>query len=106
MRFATVFFALLMMLSCSANEAPDTLEATPGDALEGSVTEVTTEEGGAVTAFDLETKEGTATIHIDPHRDYGFDLTHLEEHASTGDPVFVETDTEADELVAVSIEDV
>ena len=100
MRLAAGFFALLIFVSCSSGG-----EAQPEGTLEGTVGEVTVEEN-LVTSFELETEDETVTIGIDPERDYGFDLFHLEEHASTGDPVIVETETEGDDLVAVTIEDV
>lgn len=104
MRYAATFFALLVLASCSAsgtsNDSPDA-ETGP---LHGQVTDVTVEDD-VVTGFELNTGEDTVTIAIDPERDYGFDLFHLEEHVSSGDPVLVETETEGDDLVALSIED-
>jgi hypothetical protein len=98
MRFAAGFFALLMLVSCSSDEAPS-------GPLEGTVTNLNIEDGD-VTGFDLVTDSGIVPIVVDPQRDYGFDPLHLEEHQSTGDPVVVETETQDGDEVAVSIEDV
>jgi hypothetical protein len=44
-------------------------------------------------------------IRIDPSRDYGFDLTHLNEHQSTGDPVRVRLRQRDEGLYALQIDD-
>ena len=101
MRFLAGFFALLLFASCAAGQE----DATPAR-LEGTVTNLSIEDG-TVTGFDLVSEEdGIVTILVDPERDYGFDLLHLEEHQSTGDPVVVSTETKGEDVIAVGIDDV
>lgn len=105
MRFVAVFFALLVPTACSSGTtAPDAASSPVGGTFRGRVTDVTI-QNGAVTRFELTTEDDTIAVAIDPERDYGFDLLHLEEHEATGDPVIVETEAVADDLVALSIED-
>jgi hypothetical protein len=72
----------------------------------GVITEVHGSSGG-VLWFQLSplTSEDPTTWWIDPARDYGFDLSHLHEHLTTGDPVIVGGRMKAGRLVALSIED-
>ena len=95
-------FALLLFAACG--DGSGTNQETPS-LLEGVITEVTIDDG-SVLGFEMETTDGdTREISIDPTLDYGFDLTHLEEHEATGAPVAVETKLEGERLIALSIED-
>ena len=100
MRLAGVFFAALLLGAC-ASDAPTETQSP----LEGTITDVTV-DNGSVTEFEMLTSDGEdAVVTVDGERDYGFDLLHLEEHAETGDPVFVETHREGNRQIAFSIED-
>lgn len=99
MRVATIFFAMLALVSCGSNGAGE-----KPSRLEGIVTDVAIVDN-VVESFQLETDGETHTIVVDADRDYGFDLFHLEEHAHTGDPVVVELTSEGSQLVAIAIED-
>jgi hypothetical protein len=73
----------------------------------GVVTNGQRGSGGEVVSFQLlaSTSDDHATWWIDPARDYGFDLSHLDVHLATGDPVVVVGSMQASRLVALSIED-
>jgi hypothetical protein len=58
-----------------------------------------------VTGFDLDAAGESYQILIDPARDYGFDLAHLREHQSTGDPVRVRLQQREEALYALRIDD-
>ena len=95
---AATCVCLFLVAGCGGEEAPS--EVT------GTVTNVV-EEDGAVASFELSSEEGDEyEIVIGGDVDYGFDLTHLHEHHSTGDPVHVRLEERDEELVALSIDDV
>lgn len=58
-----------------------------------------------VTGLVVETDAETIDILIDPGIDYGFDLHHLSEHESTGDPVRVKIEDRGGILYALRIDD-
>ena len=72
--------------------------------LTGVITEVAG-SGGEVTGFELEAEGQAYEILIEPTRDYGFDLNHLREHESTGDPVRVRLREQGEALYALRIDD-
>lgn len=74
--------------------------------LTGVVTEVSSEGLEDVTSFELRSEGEMFTIHIADDVDYGFPLSHLNAHRTTGDPVRVETEERDGRLFALSIEDV
>lgn len=96
-----VVLAILLELGSSAcgGEAP----AAPS-VLTGVITEVAS-ANGKVTSFDMDADGESYSIRIDPSRDYGFDLTHLNEHQSTGDPVRVRLRERDEALYALRIDD-
>jgi hypothetical protein len=77
----------------------------PPTALTGVITQIAAGAGDEVTGFDLEAAGKSYNILIDPGRDYGFDLNHLYEHESTGDPVRVRLRAEDKTLYALRIDD-
>lgn len=91
--------AVLSISGCGKDEPPP-----PPSVLRGVITEVTM-DGAKVSAFSLEAGEERYEILIDPARDYGFDLTHLNEHRDTGDPVRVRLTQREEGLFAVRIDD-
>lgn len=89
-----------LVASGCGQEAPP-----PPAALIGVITEITAEDGGEVTGFDLDAGEESYEILIDPARDYGFDLSHLYEHQTTEDPVRVQLQQREEALYALRIDD-
>lgn len=73
--------------------------------LTGVITQIAAGAAGEVTGFDLRAGGKPYNILIEPGRDYGFDLNHLYEHESTGDPVRVRLRSENEALFAVQIDD-
>ncbi len=70
------------------------------------VTEVESEGLGDVRAFTIRSQGETYRFDIDPDHDYGFNLDHLNEHRTSGDPVRVRWEERDDGFVAREIEDV
>lgn len=91
---------LIAGTACSKEKTPP-----PPAALTGVISQIGAEAGGEVTGFDLEAGGKSYNILIDPGRDYGFDLNHLYEHESTGDPVRVRLRAENETLYALQIDD-
>lgn len=89
-----------VVAGCSKEKAPP-----PPAALTGVITEIAADAGGKVTGFDLDAAGEVHEILVDPGRDYGFDLNHLYEHESTGDPVRVRLRAEDETLYALAIDD-
>src|SRR5688572_8594251 len=102
MRRGAVAVGLLVALGVFAcgKEAP-----APPTVLTGVITEVAAGTSGKVTGFELDASGESYEILIDPARDYGFDLTHLNEHQSTGDPVRVRLQQRDAALYALRIDD-
>lgn len=102
MRWGAMAVGLLVALSVSGcgKEAPP-----PPAVLTGVITDITAEGSGEVTGFDLDAAGESYEILIDPARDYGFDLTHLYEHQTTGDPVRVRLQQREEALYALRIDD-
>lgn len=90
-----------LVVSGCAKEAPP-----PPSALTGVITEIAAGGDGEVTGFDLDAGGESHEILVDPARDYGFDLAHLYEHQSTGDPVRVRLQQRDAALYALRIDDV
>ncbi|HET6771497.1 MAG TPA: hypothetical protein VFH75_07650 [Actinomycetota bacterium] len=95
--------ALTLLLNLGSFACAEEQPATPST-LTGVITRVA-EAGGEVASFDLAAGEKSYEILIDPGRDYGFDLNHLYEHESTGDPVRVRLRAEDETLFALQIDD-
>lgn len=83
--------------SVAAEDAPD--EVT------GVLLDVESEGVGEVTSFTLKEGDETYEILIADDVDYGFDLGHLNEHLTTGDPVRVPLEVREGRLYALAIED-
>jgi hypothetical protein len=86
--------------ACSKKETPP-----PPTALTGVITRIAPGAAGDITGFDLEAGGKSYNILIEPGRDYGFDLNHLYEHESKGDPVRVRLRAEDETLYALRIDD-
>lgn len=81
----------------AAEDAPD--EVT------GVLLDVQSEGVGEVTSFTLKEGDETYEIFIADDVDYGFNLGHLSEHLTTGDPVTVPLEVRDGKLYALSIDD-
>jgi hypothetical protein len=92
------FCIFLVLASCSASD-----EAMPRR-ITGPVTEVRI-EAGEVTRFTVVRGAREYPVLIDSGVDYGFDLTHLGEHRTSGDPVAVELVWRGGDAYATSILD-
>ncbi|HEX6207253.1 MAG TPA: hypothetical protein VF058_02735 [Actinomycetota bacterium] len=92
--------ALLVASACASSPAGG--EAPVPRELTGAITEIARGDGGEIEVF---TVEGTHRIRIDQGRDYGFNLEHLAEHQTTGDPVRVTTESRYGVAYAVEILD-
>jgi hypothetical protein len=94
---------LVLLLGLSTSGCGGEEPASPS-VLTGVITEVAA-SGEKVTGFDLDAGGEAYEILIDPGRDYGFDLNHLYEHQSTGDPVRVRLRERDESLYALRIDD-
>lgn len=75
------------------------------DEVTGVLLDVESEGVGEITSFVLKDGDETYEIFIAEDVDYGFDLGHLTEHLTAGDPVRVPLEVRDDKLYAVSIDD-
>lgn len=89
----------------TAAVAACTSSAPPPEEVTGRITEVLRDAEGAVVALTVQAGQDRYEIQPDPARDYGFDLSHLEEHRNTGDPVRVTLEEREGRLYAVIILD-
>lgn len=71
----------------------------------GVLLDVESEGLGNVTSFVLKDGDDRYEVFIAPDVDYGFDLGHLTEHLTSGDPVRVPLEVRDDKLYATAIED-
>lgn len=94
MRRTSLLLALLLAACGQPEPAPDrvvgVIETIEGDIASFTVAEQDGDRYEIVIASDV---------------DYGFDLQHLREHETTGDPVDVRLEQRGADLVALSIED-
>ncbi|HZA26890.1 MAG TPA: hypothetical protein VE915_04465 [Actinomycetota bacterium] len=102
MQRRVVALALLLGLGSGACAGEET---APPSVLTGVITEIAASNDGEVTGFDLEAAGESYVILIDPGRDYGFDLNHLYEHETSGDPVRVRLRERDEALYALRIDD-
>ena len=97
---------LVVLAACSPQAAapPDPSPSPPPDPVTGLVTLVRF-SGDEVRSLEVESEGRTYEILIDPAVDYGFNLRHLEEHRTAGDPVEVDVEVRGNRIYAVSILD-
>jgi hypothetical protein len=98
-RLVTACLLIALVIPGCGKEAPP-----PPAVLTGVITQVAG-DGGEVTGFDLDAAGKSYEILIDPGRDYGFDLTHLYEHQTSGGPVRVRLRERDEALYALRIDD-
>lgn len=75
------------------------------DEVTGVLLDVQSEGVGEVTSFTLKEGDDTYEIFIADDVNYRFNLGHLSEHLTTGDPVRVPLEVRDGELYALSIDD-
>jgi hypothetical protein len=95
--------ALLALGACSDDPAEDAGPA-PKE-VTGPVTKVDSESLGEVTSFEVTQDGEVYVVLIDPEINYGFALSHINEHLATGDPVRVGIDERDGQLYATEIAD-
>ncbi|MDQ4126161.1 MAG: hypothetical protein M3134_11280 [Actinomycetota bacterium] len=102
----------LLGAACGGDEAEEpaaegehVAAADAPDEVTGVLLEVESEGVGEVTSFVLKDGDDTYEIFIADDVDYGFNLGHLNEHLTTGDPVHVPLEVRDDKLYARSIDD-
>ncbi len=89
-------------------EAADGATVAAEDAPEevtGVLLDVQSEGVGEVTSFTLKEDHETYEIFIAEDVEYGFALSHLNEHLTCGDPVRVPLEVRDGKLYALAIED-
>ena len=96
----------LVLLACVACGGESTLSGEDVPAtVTGDVVEVRPTDGD-VESFVVEQDGSRYEILIADDVEYGFDLAHLREHMTAGDPVQVAIEQRSDGAMALSIEDV
>ena len=96
---------LVLAASCSSTPPSEQSPPVP-DEVTGTITGVERGDAGEIAAFTVSGNGGPSyEISIDPARDYGFDLEHLVEHQTTGDPVIVTTEDRDGTAYALQIID-
>jgi hypothetical protein len=94
----TPFLLVLLLASCGGGDQ--------GEAPSELVGVVTAVQGSpAVESFTLDADGDVYTIHIASDVDYGFDLVHLHEHRTTGEPVRCVLEQRGERLYALEIVD-
>jgi hypothetical protein len=83
--FALTLVAVLLGLASSACGGSQSTSLTPDEVI-GTIVEVRATRG-EVRAFTVKSDGELVDISIADDVDYGFDLDHLREHLTTGDPV-------------------
>jgi hypothetical protein len=95
---------LVLSLACAALAACGSEESRPPAELVGAIVEVQS-DNGSVVSFTLDAGGETHTIYIAKDVDYGFDLRHLHEHRTTGEPVPCNLEERGERLYALEIAD-
>jgi hypothetical protein len=94
--------ALTAMTACNGDSSAD--EPAPEE-ITGPVTKVDSESLGDVTSFEVTQRGEVFVVYIDPEINYGFALSHINEHLASGDPVRVGLDERDGKLYATVIAD-
>jgi hypothetical protein len=102
--FLGALLALVVLGACGDDPAVDARPPAPEE-ITGPVTSVDSESLGEVTSFEVTQKGEVYVVLIDPEIDYGFALSHLNEHLASGDPVRVGLDERNGKLYATEIVD-
>jgi hypothetical protein len=102
--FLGALLALVVLGGCGDDPAEDAGQPAPEE-ITGPVTSIDSESLGEVTSFEVTQKGEVYVVLIDPKIDYGFALSHLNEHLASGDPVRVGLDERNGKLYATEIVD-
>lgn len=107
MKVRLVLSALLVLAvlgGCSDDPTVEAGQPAPEE-VTGPITEIDSESLGDVTSFEVTQKGEVFVVLIDPEINYGFALSHLNEHLASGDPVRVGLDERDGDLYATEIAD-
>ena len=107
MRLRLVVVALVALVAFGAcgDDPPDQSRAPAPEEITGPVTKVDSESLGDVTSFEVRHEDEVFQVFIDPEINYGFNLSHINEHLASGDPVRVGLDEQDGKLYATVIAD-
>lgn len=109
--FVVAAVACLALLAACGGDDPEETGGGPvaaedaPDEVTGVLLDIESEGIGEVTSFTLKEGDDTYEIFIAEDVDYGFDLGHLNEHLTAGDPVRVPLEVRDGKLYAMSIDD-
>ncbi|HVL65220.1 MAG TPA: hypothetical protein VM573_08650 [Actinomycetota bacterium] len=92
----------MLLAACGGGEETPAAPAV----IEGVILDIESESLGEVESFTLKDGDRTFEIFIDPEVDYGFPLSHLNEHMVSSEPVRCELEERDGKLYAQTIEDV
>jgi hypothetical protein len=96
--------ALAVLGGCGDDPNVEAGQAPPQE-VTGPVTKIDSKSLGEVTSFEVTQKGEIYLVLIDPEINYGFALSHLNEHLASGDPVRVGLDERGGKLYATEIAD-
>lgn len=97
--------ALVVLGACGEDSPEEGPQQPAPEEITGPVTKVDSESLGEVTSFEV-TQEGEVyVVFVDPEINYGFTLSHINEHLASGDPVRVGLDEQEGKLYATEIVD-
>lgn len=94
-----------MLAACGGDEEPPDRTPEAPRELTGVILSIDSEGLGRINSFELKEGDDTYDIFIDPEVDYGFNIGHLNEHLSSGQPVRVDLKSREGKLYAQSIVD-
>ncbi len=94
----------LAVLGACGDDSPEEAQPAPAE-ITGPVTKVDSESLGDVTSFEVTQQGEVYVVFIDPEVNYGFALSHINEHLASGDPVRVGLDEREGQLYATEIVD-
>jgi hypothetical protein len=96
----------LVVLGACGEDSPEEAQQRPApEEITGPVTKVDSESLGDVTSFEVTQQGDVFVVFIDPEINYGFALSHINEHLASGDPVRVGLDEKDGKLYATEIAD-
>lgn len=96
--------ALALLGACGEASPEEEAQPAPQE-ITGPVTKVDSESLGDVTSFEVTQQGEVYVVFIDPEVNYGFALSHINEHLASGDPVRVGLDEQDGRLYATEIVD-
>lgn len=98
--------ALVVLGACGEDSPEEGPQQRPAPMeITGPVTKVDSESLGEVTSFEVTHEGEVYVVFVDPEINYGFALSHINEHLASGDPVRVGLDEQEGKLYATEIVD-